>query len=103
MTDEQSSRQADWDRFIDALDLAGQAGSAVDVAVPQLSPEVPAGKRFGDLTRMDVETLSRLATKLGRRTDVITVLWQDMDRKRKDGAKKEKKRLKAEADGSSSS
>ena len=46
---------------------------------------------------MDVETLSRLATKLGRRTDVITVLWQDMDRKRKDGAKKEKKRLKAEA------
>ncbi len=70
MTDEHETRQTAWDRFIDALDRAGQAGSAADVEVP-----------------LDVENLSRFATSLGRRTDVVTVLWQDMDRKRKARAK----------------
>ena len=83
-----SPRHAQWDDFIDALDLAGQAGRIADVELPQLSPEVPAGKRFGELTRGDIDTLSRHASKLGRRTDVITVLWQDMQRKKKPPRKK---------------
>jgi hypothetical protein len=90
MADE-GSGQALWDRFIDALDRAGQAGSAAGVEVPALASDLPTGKRFGDLTRVDVENLSRHATKLGRRTDVITVLWQDMERKRKADKKAAKK------------
>jgi hypothetical protein len=90
MADERESRQTTWDRFIDDLDRAGQAGSAAGVEVPPLAPDLPAGKRFGDLTRVDVENLSRFATSLGRRTDVVTVLWQDMERKRKAKAKKPK-------------
>jgi hypothetical protein len=86
--DESTPRHTQWDRFIDALDLAGQAGRIADVELPQLSPELPAGKRFGELTRGDIDTLSRLANKLGRRTDVITVLWQDMLRKKKPPRKK---------------
>jgi hypothetical protein len=91
MTDSGNSGHAAWDRFIDDLDRAGQAGSAAEVEVPALAPDLPGGQRFGDLTRVDVENLSRLATKLGRRTDVITVLWQDMDRKRKAMKKAAKK------------
>jgi hypothetical protein len=72
-----------WDRFVDALDRAGQAGSAADVEVPAFGAEVPAGKRFGELTRADVDNLSRMATKLGRRTDVVKVMWDDMLRKQK--------------------
>lgn len=87
MQDEALSRHAMWDRFIDDLDRAGQAGSATDVEVPLLGAGQPAGKRFGDLVRADVENLSRLAASLGRRADVITVLWQDMERKRKAAAK----------------
>ena len=58
-------------------DRAGQAGSAADIEVPPLGPGLASGKRFGDLTRLDVESLSRLANSLGRRADVVTVLWQD--------------------------
>jgi hypothetical protein len=87
MGDEHSQRQGAWDRFIDDLDRAGQAGSAADVTVPPLAPDLPSGTRFADLTRVDLENLSRLATKLGRRADVVTVLWQDMDRRRKAKAK----------------
>jgi hypothetical protein len=86
------SRDAMWERFIDDLDRAGQAGSPADIEVPPLGPGLPAGKRFGDLTRLDVESLSRLANSLGRRADVVTVLWQDMERKRKAEAKASKKR-----------
>jgi hypothetical protein len=93
MTDERESRQTAWDRFIDDLDRAGQAGSAADVEVPPLAPDLPTGQRFGDLTRVDVENLSRFATSLGRRTDIVTVLWQDMERKRKAKAKKPKTRM----------
>jgi hypothetical protein len=91
MTDSPESRQAAWDRFIDDLDRAGQAGSAAGVEVPMLAPDLPTGKRFGDLTRVDIENLSRLANRLGRRTDVVTVLWQDMERKRKAHKKAAKK------------
>jgi hypothetical protein len=88
MPDESSPRHAAWDNFIDALDRAGQAGSAADVEVPALDVDMPTGKRFGELTRMDVENLSRLATKLGRRTDIVKVLWEDMLRKKKGPRKK---------------
>jgi hypothetical protein len=86
--DDSTPRHTQWDRFIDALDLAGQAGHIADVELPALAPDLPSGKRFGDLTRADIDTLSRLASKLGRRTDVITVLWQDMLRKKKPPRKK---------------
>ena len=33
------------------------------------------------------ESLSRFANSLGRRADVVTVLWQDMERRRKAAAK----------------
>src|SRR6266581_2822027 len=85
--DEALSRHAVWERFIDDLDRAGQAGSAADVEVPPLGPGQPSGKRFGDLTRLEIENLSRLANSLGRRADVITVMWQDMERRRKAAAK----------------
>lgn len=88
MPDNSTPRHAQWDRFIDALDLAGQAGQIAAVELPELTTDVPAGKRFGDLTRADIDTLSRLASKLGRRTDVIMVLWQDMLRKKKPPKKK---------------
>lgn len=92
-----------WDRFIDDLDRAGQAGSAANVPLPPLAPDLPSGTRFGDLTREDLKNLARLANSLGRRSDVVTTLWQDMDRKRKaivkaerDAEKeKEKERKKA--------
>ena len=92
-----------WDRFIDDLDRAGQAGSAANVPLPALAPDLPSGTRFGDLTREDLKNLARLANSLGRRSDVVTTLWQDMDRKRKaivkaerDAEKeKEKERKKA--------
>ena len=94
MGDEHSQRQGAWDRFIDDLDRAGQAGSAADVTVPPLAPDLPSGTRFADLTRVDLENLSRLASKLGRRADVVTVLWQDMDRRRKAKAKADKPKTK---------
>ena len=94
MADEHSQRQGAWDRFIDDLDRAGQAGSAADVTVPPLAPDLPHGTRFADLTRVDLENLSRLATKLGRRADVVTVLWQDMERRRKAKAKEAKPKKK---------
>jgi hypothetical protein len=97
MTDERTTRQAVWDRFIDDLDRAGQAGTPANVEVPMLAPDLPTGKRFGDLTRDDVQSLSRLANTLGRRTDVVTVLWQDMERKRKKQIKDAKADAKAEA------
>ena len=83
MPDESTPRHAQWDAFIDALDRAGQAGSPADVELPSLGIDLPAGRRFGELTRVDIENLSRLAGKLGRRGDVVKVLWDDMLRKQK--------------------
>jgi hypothetical protein len=92
VSEDRSTLQVTWDRFIDDLDRAGQAGSAAAVEVPNLTPDFPTGTAFGDLTRADLENLSRLATKLGRRTDIVTVLWQDMDRRRKAKNKPPKKK-----------
>jgi hypothetical protein len=88
VTDFTSIQQAIWDRFIDALDLAGQEGRMADVEVPVLAIDLPPGRRFGELTRDDIESLSKQATKLGRRADVVTVKWQDMQRKKKPARKK---------------
>lgn len=96
MQDGEPTRQAVWERFIDDLDRAGQAGSAANIEVPLLGAGLPGGKRFGDLTRSEVEDLSRFANSLGRRADVITVLWQDMERKRKAVAKAANKKAKAQ-------
>jgi len=72
-----------WDRFIDELDRQGQAGSAKDVIVPAVGLDVVNGKRFGEITRVDVLNLSRVAASLGRRGETIKVLWEDMERKEK--------------------
>ncbi len=72
-----------WDLFIDELDRQGQAGSAENVIVPALGVDVVSGKRFGEITRVDVVNLSRIATSLGRRGETIKVLWEDMERKQK--------------------
>ncbi len=81
-----------WDRFIDELDRQGQAGSAEDVIVPPVGVDVVSGKRFGEITRVDVVNLSRIATSLGRRGETIKVLWEDMERKQKAQRKKAAKK-----------
>ena len=53
-----------WDRFIDAIDQAGQAGVAADVLVPAEVDATLAGKRFGDLTPIDIEGLARMASQV---------------------------------------
>jgi hypothetical protein len=83
-----------WDRFIDDLDRAGQGGSAANVPLPPLAPDLPSGTLFGNLTREDLKNLARLANSLGRRGDVVTTLWQDMDRKRKALLKAEREEKK---------
>lgn len=65
-----------WDLFIDELDRQGQAGSAADVVIPPMDLDVPSGKRFGELTRVDVQNLSRIAESLGRRGDVVKGIWE---------------------------
>jgi hypothetical protein len=88
MTDFASIQQALWDKFIDALDLAGQEGRIADVEVPALAIDLPAGRRFGELIREDIESLSKQASKVGRRTEVFVVMWEDMQRKKKPARKK---------------
>jgi hypothetical protein len=70
-----------WDRFIDALDRAGQAGSAAEVRVPMLATLALGGKAFGELSRDDVKQLSRVASTMGRRSDTILTMWDDMQRR----------------------
>lgn len=81
------AREEIWDSFIDELDRRGQAGSAADVLTPTtLSLDAPSGKRFGDLTRSDIDSLVKIAGNLGRRGDVVKSMWeqtqQDLKRKR---------------------
>jgi hypothetical protein len=84
MTDPRQPQPQDiWDRFIDELDRQGQAGSARDVIIPAVGVDGVNGKRFGEITRMDVMSLSRIANSLGRRGETIKVLWEDMERKQK--------------------
>ena len=61
---------------MDELDRAGQAGSAADVLTPtDLHPEAPSGRRFADLTRIDIDTLVKIGVNLGRRGDVVKHMW----------------------------
>jgi hypothetical protein len=78
------SRQELWDLFIDELDRNGQAGSAADVVIPStLHPEAPSGKRFGELTRIDIGTLVQIGNNLGRRSDVVKDIWVRTQKKLK--------------------
>jgi hypothetical protein len=78
------SRLEFWDLFIDELDRSGQAGTAADVVIPAtLHPEAPAGKRFGELTRIDIGTLVQIGSSLGRRSDVVKDIWQRTQKKLK--------------------
>ena len=63
-----SDREEIWDLFVDELDRRGQAGSAADVLTPTtLDPSAPSGKRFGDLTGVDIDSLAKIGENLGRR------------------------------------
>ena len=81
-----------WDRFIDAIDQAGQAGVAADVLVPAEVDATLAGKRFGDLTPIDIEGLARLASQVGRREETIRTLYSDMRRRAKGANKLQRRR-----------
>ena len=75
-------REEIWDRFVDALDRAGQAGNAADVLTPTaLHPDAPSGKRFGDLTRVEVGNLATIAQSFGRRGDAVMAMWQHTQQK----------------------
>src|SRR3954468_22010857 len=81
------SQQDAWDRFIDDLDRAGQAGDMGVVLVPAFRVDLPTGMPFGDLTKPDIENLSRFAGSLGRRADVIRIMWEDLRKKRRAATK----------------
>ena len=71
------AREEIWDRFIDALDRQGQAGTAADVLTPTtLHPDAPSGKRFGDLTKVEIDNLVKIAESLGRRGDSVKAMWK---------------------------
>ena len=90
--DERPSRPEEaWDRFIDALDRAGQAGSAAEVRVPSAATHALGGKAFGELSRNDVKQLARVASDLGRRSDTILTMWDDMQRRARPPRKSTKK------------
>src|SRR4051812_12336965 len=73
-----------WDLFIDELDRRGQAGNAADVLVPStLHPDVPSGKRFGDLSRIEIGTLAVIGGRLGRRGDIVKDIWTHTQQKLK--------------------
>ena len=78
------NREEIWDLFIDELDRRGQAGSAADVLTPTtLDPSAPSGKRFGDLTRVDIDSLAKIGENLGRRGDVLKTMWEQTQQKLK--------------------
>ena len=73
-----------WDLFVDELDRFGQAGSAADVLTPStLDPDIPSGKRFGDLSRLEIDHLAKIASALGRRGDIVKTLWESTQQKLK--------------------
>jgi hypothetical protein len=77
-------REDIWDRFIDELDRSGQAGSAADVLTPStLDPNAPSGKRFGDLSREDIDSLAKIGSNMGRRGDVVKTIWEQTQRQLK--------------------
>lgn len=76
-----------WDRFIDALDRAGQAGSPAGVLVPAFATKGLAGRRFGDLSQEEVKELARVASALARRGDTVLSIWNDMRQRARAQAK----------------
>jgi hypothetical protein len=86
-----SSPRLEWEVFIDALDRAGQAGSLGAVEVPAVGGAV-AGRRFEDLTSAEVKDLSHLANGHACRGDILVVMWRDLQWKRKQQRKLERKR-----------
>lgn len=73
-----------WDRLIDELDRQGQAGDAADVLVPStLHPDPPSGRRFGYLTRVEINALAAIGGRLGRRGDIIKDIWTRTQQKLK--------------------
>jgi hypothetical protein len=73
-----------WDLLIDELDREGQAGSAANVLVPStLYPDAPSVKRFGDLTRVEIDALAAVGGRLGRRGDIIKDIWTRTQQKMK--------------------
>ena len=70
-----------WDRFINAIDSAGQAGDASQVVVPTFITGALGGRRFGDLSKDDVKALARVASGLARRSETIVTMWEDMKRR----------------------
>lgn len=85
------SQQAEWNAFIDVLDLAGQAGALDNVEIPPLAGAV-AGKRFGELTSGEVKDLARVANAQGCRGDILVVMWRDVQWKARQQRKSEQKR-----------
>src|SRR5258708_17991840 len=51
MTDYPGGPEEVWDRFIDALDRAGQAAGPAGVVVPTFATHALGGRRFGDLSK----------------------------------------------------
>ncbi len=81
-----------WDRFIDALDRAGQAGSPAGVVVPSFASGGLGGKQFGDLSRADAKQLAHVAGALGRNGQTVVTIWEDMQRRRRPPAAKKPRR-----------
>jgi len=88
---------AAWDGFIDTLDRAGQRGVVADVEVPSVFG-LGESQRFGDLSSDQIRQLSRFAATLGRRSDVIAVLWKDMRDKHRWQQVSEKRKARKDAE-----
>jgi hypothetical protein len=90
---------AEWDRFIDALDRAGQIGSVENIEIPATLARagVEAGTRFGELSTDQVSLLVRFALKLNRRGDVVQVLWRDMRDRARRKAREARRQAKTES------
>ncbi|HET7696677.1 MAG TPA: hypothetical protein VFK57_13270 [Vicinamibacterales bacterium] len=85
------SPRSDWEAFIDVLDLAGQAGNIAGVTLPAIAG-TSAGKRFDELTSLEVKELSRLASSQGCRGEILAVMWRDLQWKVKQQKKLDQKR-----------
>jgi len=48
-----------------------------------LDPSTASGKRFGDLTRSDIDNLAKTAVNLGRRGDIVKTMWEQTQRQLK--------------------
>jgi hypothetical protein len=88
-----------WDLLIDELDRQGQAGNAADVLVPAtLHPDAPSGRRFGQLTRVEIDSLAAIGGRLGRRGDIIKDIWTRTQQKIKAQARTAAQRTRTPRD-----